>query len=151
MATDEFPDSLAAALAGVQRTIRRRLRDTLTAPPLRGAQVELLRLVAARPGIRVSDAAKELYLAGNSVSTLVNQLSRAGYLRRETDPEDRRSALLLPTRAAASRLSDWEARRSALVREQVARLTEEDRAALAAALPALRRLALNLREEVEGP
>ncbi|WP_066947559.1 MarR family winged helix-turn-helix transcriptional regulator [Streptomyces lushanensis] len=150
MTAAEFPDSLADVLAGVQRMVRRRLREGMTAPRLRGAQVELLRLVAARPGIRVSAAAKELYLAGNSVSTLVNQLSRAGYLRRETDPSDRRSALLLPTQAATSRLADWEARRSALVREQVARLTDEERAALAAALPALRRLAQNLHEEVEG-
>ncbi|MFD5032982.1 MarR family winged helix-turn-helix transcriptional regulator [Streptomyces sp. NPDC058220] len=150
MATEEFPDSLAAVLAGVQRMVRRRLRQSLTAPPLRGAQVELLRLVAARPGIRVSAAAKELYLAGNSVSTLVNQLSRAGYLRRETDPDDRRSGLLLPTQAAESRLRDWEARRSALMHAQVERLTEEERSALAAALPALRKLAQNLHEEVEG-
>ncbi|MDX3854712.1 MarR family winged helix-turn-helix transcriptional regulator [Streptomyces sp. AK02-01A] len=150
MSTEEFHDSLAGVLAGVQRTIRRRLRDGLTTPPLRGAQVELLRLVTARPGIRVSAAAKELYLAGNSVSTLVNQLSRAGYLRRETDPDDRRSALLLPTPAAESRLRAWETRRSALMREQVERLTDEERAALAAALPALRRLAQNLHQEVEG-
>ncbi|GGK18159.1 hypothetical protein GCM10011583_57540 [Streptomyces camponoticapitis] len=150
MTSVEFPDSLADVLAGVQRMIRRRLSVGLTAPPLRGAQVELLRLVSARPGIRVSDAAKELYLAGNSVSTLVNELARAGYLRRETDPADHRAVLLVPTYAATSRLADWEARHSALVREQVARLTEEERAALAAALPALRRLALNLREEVEA-
>ncbi|MEV7682865.1 MarR family transcriptional regulator [Streptomyces sp. NPDC088341] len=150
MTSAEFPDSLADVLAGVQRMVRRRLREGMTAPRLRGAQVELLRLVAARPGIRVSAAAKELYLAGNSVSTLVNQLSRAGYLRRETDPSDRRSALLLPTQAATSRVTDWEARRSELVREQVARLTDEERAALAAALPALRKLAQNLHEEVEG-
>ncbi|MEW1721935.1 MarR family transcriptional regulator [Streptomyces sp. NPDC093109] len=151
MATEEFPDSLAAVLAGFQRTVRRRLRSGLSAPPLRGAQVELLRLVADRPGIRVSDAAEELYLAGNSVSTLVNQLGRAGYLRRETDPADRRSARLLPTEEAAARLAQWEARRSALVREQVARLTEEDRTALVAALPALRRLVRNMRDEMEGP
>lgn len=122
----------------------------MTAPRLRGAQIDLLRLVGTSPGIRVSDAAKELYLAGNSVSTLVNQLSRAGYLRRETDPADRRSVLLLPTEAAASRLADWQERRSALLREQVGRLTDEERAALAAALPALRRLARNLHEEAEG-
>ncbi|WP_043266614.1 MarR family transcriptional regulator [Streptomyces sp. CT34] len=151
MATGDLPDSLADVLAGIQRLIRRRLRHGLTAPRLRGAQVELLRLVASRPGIRVSAAAKELYLAGNSVSTLVNQLSRAGYLRRETDPDDRRSALLYPTPEARSRLHDWETRRSALVREQVARLPEVDQAALAAALPALRRLAHNLHEETEGP
>lgn len=150
MATEDFPDSLAGALAGVQRLVRRKLRGGLSAPPLRGAQVALLRLVAAHPGIRVSDAARELYLAGNSVSTLVNQLTRAGYLLRETDPDDRRSALLLPTPAAEERLRDWEARRGALMRAQLDRLTEEDRAALAAALPALRALARNLHEEVEG-
>ncbi|MFC9428707.1 MarR family winged helix-turn-helix transcriptional regulator [Streptomyces sp. NPDC056987] len=146
----EFPDSLADALAGVQRTIRRRLRGTMAAAPLRGTQVELLRLVAACPGIRVSDAAQELWLAGNSVSTLVNQLVAAGCVRRETDPADRRSTLLLPTPAGAARLSDWRARRSALVRAEVARLTDEDREALAAALPALRRLARNLHGEPEG-
>lgn len=150
MAAGEFPDSLAEVLAGVQRLIRRRLRAGLTAPPLRGAEVELLRLVAERPGIRVSAAARELCLAGNSVSTLVNQLSRAGFLRRETAPEDRRSALLYPTPEARSRLCDWETRRSALVSEQLARLPEADRAALAAALPALRLLAHNLHEEAEG-
>ncbi|MFC8828558.1 MarR family winged helix-turn-helix transcriptional regulator [Streptomyces sp. NPDC057137] len=148
--SDSLPDSLADVLAGVQRTIRRRLRAGLTAPPLRGAQVDLLRLVAAHPGIRVSGAARELFLAGNSVSTLVNQLSRAGYLRRVSDPADGRAVLLMPTPAATSRLADWEARRSALVREQVARLTDDERSALAGALPALRRLARNLHEEVEG-
>ncbi|MCL7381551.1 MarR family winged helix-turn-helix transcriptional regulator [Streptomyces sp. 35G-GA-8] len=146
MATEEFPDSLAVVLAGVQRMIRRRLREGSPVPPLRGAQIELLRLVAARPGIRVSDAAKELFLAGNSVSTLVNQLGRAGYLLRETDPEDRRSARLLPTPAAEARLSEWESRRRALLREQVEHLSDEDRAALMAALPALRGLAENLHD-----
>lgn len=150
MAAGEFPDSLAEVLAGVQRLIRRRLRAGLTAPRLRGAEVELLRLVADRPGIRVSAAARELCLAGNSVSTLVNQLGRAGFLRRETADDDRRSALLYPTPQARSRLRDWETRRSALVSEQLARLPEADRAALAAALPALRRLAHNLHEEAEG-
>ncbi|MBI0295120.1 MarR family transcriptional regulator [Streptomyces sp. PRKS01-29] len=150
MATEEFPDSFADVLSGVQRLIRRRLRAGMTEPRLRGAQVELLRLVMARPGIRVSAAAKELYLAGNSVSTLVNQLVKAGYLRRETDPEDRRSARLTATPAAEARLREWQARRGALVREQVAKLSESDRAALAAAVPALRKLAENLHEEAEG-
>ncbi|MCX4723689.1 MarR family transcriptional regulator [Streptomyces sp. NBC_01020] len=150
MATDEFPDSLADVLAGVHRLVRRRLRRGLTSPPLRGAQAELLRLVGARPGIRVSDAAKELYVAGNSVSTLVNQLTRAGYLTRESDPDDRRSVRLRLTPAAHERLRDWQTRRGELVRAQVARLSDEDRAALAAALPALRRLAGHLHEEVEG-
>ncbi|MCZ0996987.1 MarR family winged helix-turn-helix transcriptional regulator [Streptomyces mirabilis] len=149
MESESFPEALADALAGVQRLIRRRLRSGTTAPRLRGAEVELLRLVAARPGIGVSEAAKELYLAGNSVSTLVNQLARDGYLNRETDPADRRAARLLPTPAADARLRDWRERRTALVRRQVARLDEAERAALEAALPALRKLAVNLHEEAE--
>ncbi|MER7786807.1 MarR family transcriptional regulator [Streptomyces sp. NPDC097640] len=150
MATENFPDSFADVLGGVQRLIRRRLRAGMTEPRLRGAQVELLWLVMARPGIRVSAAAKELYLAGNSVSTLVNQLVKAGYLHRQTDPGDRRSGLLTATPAAEARLREWRARRGALVREQVARLSEDERAALAAAVPALRKLAENLHEEVDG-
>ncbi|MET7978405.1 MarR family transcriptional regulator [Streptomyces mirabilis] len=149
MESESFPEALADVLAGVQRLIRRRLRGGTTAPPLRGAEVELLRLVVARPGIGVSEAAKELYLAGNSVSTLVNQLARDGYLNRETDPADRRAARLLPTPAADARLRDWRERRTALVRRQVARLDEAERAALEAALPALRKLAVNLHEEAE--
>ncbi|MFF3514129.1 MarR family winged helix-turn-helix transcriptional regulator [Streptomyces sp. NPDC002573] len=149
MESENFADDLSTALVAVQRLIQRRLRIGVGAPRLRGAEVELLRLVAARPGIGVSDAARELYLAGNSVSTLVNQLARDGYLVRETDPADRRAARLMPTEAAEARLRDWRERRTALVRRQVARLDDEDRKALEAALPALRKLAENLHEEAE--
>lgn len=148
---DTFPEDLSDALAGLQRLIRRRLREELTVPRLRGAEVELLRLVEDRPGIGVSDAAKELCLAGNSVSTLVNQLVRAGFLTRETDPTDRRAARLLPTPAAGARLSAWRERRAALLRDQVTRLDDKDRTALQAALPALRRLAGQLHKETERP
>ncbi|MFL5995356.1 MAG: MarR family winged helix-turn-helix transcriptional regulator [Streptomyces sp.] len=144
-----FPEELADALVGVQRLLRRRLRAGLTVPRLRGAEVELLRLVESRPGIGVSDAAKELYLAGNSVSTLVNQLVKAGHLVRETDPADRRAARLLLTEKAETRLGDWKQRRVALVSRHVTRLDAADQEALRAALPALRALAVTLHEEAE--
>ncbi|WP_063838261.1 MarR family winged helix-turn-helix transcriptional regulator [Saccharothrix sp. ST-888] len=150
MVPKDLAGELTEQLVGFQRVLRRRLRSGLAAPRLRGAQVELLRLVSARPGIRVSAAAEELFLADNSVSTLVNQLVRAGLLGREPDPLDRRAALLYVTPSAVERLRAWDARRSALVRERFAALTEEDRAALAAALPALRRLTESLRQD-EGP
>lgn len=146
---ENFPEALSDALAGLQRLIRRRLRGGTDGPQLRGAEIDLLRLVAERPGLGVSEAAKELYLAGNSVSTLVNQLVRDGYLIRETDPADRRAARLLTTPAADTRLRDWRQRRAVLVRRQVDRLDPAERAALEAALPALHRLAANLHEEAE--
>ncbi|MEW2297438.1 MarR family transcriptional regulator [Streptomyces sp. NPDC006743] len=150
-APDASAEELADALVGVQRLIRRRLRAGLTVSRLRGAEVELLRLVESRPGIGVSEAAKELHLAGNSVSTLVNRLVGDGHLVRETDPADRRAVRLLLTEAAGARLRDWRARRAALVRAQVDRLAPADRDALRAAVPALRRLAGNLREEADRP
>ncbi|GCB53071.1 MarR family winged helix-turn-helix transcriptional regulator [Streptomyces sp. NL15-2K] len=149
MESETFPEELADALVGVQRLIRRRVRRDMPDPPLRSAEVELLRLVVDRPGIGISDAAKDLYLASNSVSTLVNQLSRQGYLVRETDPADRRAARLLPTPAAETRLREWRKRRAELVRHQVSRLDEADREALRAAVPALRKLAVTLHEEAE--
>lgn len=148
MEPETFPDELIDALIGVQRLVRRRLRPQI-APQLRGAEVELLRLLVTRPGIGISDAAKELYLAGNSVSTLVNQLSRQGYLVRETDPADRRAARLMPTPAAEARLAEWRKRRAELVRGGLSRLDDTDRDALRAAIPALRRLADTLHEEAE--
>jgi DNA-binding MarR family transcriptional regulator len=117
---------------------------------LRGAQVELLRIVAAQPGIGVSAAAEELHLAGNSVSTLVNQLVTAELLIRTPDPADRRAARLMVTTTARERLTEWQRRRSQFLTAQLARLAEEDRAALRDAMPALRRLAENLHKEAEA-
>lgn len=148
MSVEDLSDAFAGVMIGISRLVRRRLRREMPGPRLRGAQVELLRLVAANPGISVSAAAKELYLAGNSVSTVVNQLTAAGLLQRETRSDDRRSARLLATPEAEARLRAWQERRAALVREHVERLSDDDRAALAAAMPALRRLADDLQEEV---
>ncbi|MFJ8430692.1 MarR family winged helix-turn-helix transcriptional regulator [Kitasatospora sp. NPDC094019] len=144
-------EEFSTLLVGIQRLVRRRLREGLSEPRLRGAQVELLRLVADFPGLRVSDAAAELCLAANSVSTLVNQLVALGLLRREVDPADRRAALLYVTGEAVERLADWRARRDALVGDVVAGLSAEDRAALAAALPALRGVAAGLRRPSGEP
>ncbi|GLW74304.1 hypothetical protein Kpho02_66020 [Kitasatospora phosalacinea] len=143
---EEFAD----LLVGIQRLTRRRLRAGLDRPRLRGAQAELLRLVADAPGLRVSKAAEELSLAGNSVSTLVNQLVGQGLLRRETDPADRRAALLHATEEAVERLAAWRQRRTELLGEVLAELDGADRAALAAALPALRAVAAGLRAPGSG-
>ncbi|MFF1838332.1 MarR family winged helix-turn-helix transcriptional regulator [Streptomyces sp. NPDC058231] len=146
MMASDLSDELAGLLPRIQRLARRRLWAGLPAPRLRGAHAELLRLVATHPGIRVSAAARELCLAANSVSTLVNHLVTEGLLRREADPVDGRAALLLATPAGIRRLCEWRARRDALFREHVAGLDTADRAALTAALPSLHRLAESLRE-----
>jgi len=135
------------ANAALRRVLRRRLRATLPGRPLRGAQLELLQLVEAQPGIGVAPAARALHLADNSVSTLVNQLATAGLLHRGADPNDRRVARLELTDAARARLAAWRGARGQLIEAALDRLTERDRAAVEAALPALGRLVRLLEEE----
>ncbi|MBC6463056.1 MarR family winged helix-turn-helix transcriptional regulator, partial [Actinomadura sp. HBU206391] len=91
-------------------------------------------------------AARELHLADNSVSTLVNQLIGAQMLRREIDPADRRAARLVLTPAAQRRIAEWRDRRARLVGARLDVLSGDDRAAIAAALPALRRLLAEMQE-----
>jgi DNA-binding MarR family transcriptional regulator len=143
-------DELMAAVAGLRRLVRRRLRERLPGPRLRGAEVELLRVVETRPGIGVAAAARELHLAGNSVSTLVNRLVEAGLLCRETDPADRRAARLRLTADATHRLTTWRQARSELVGHALAGLNAGDVEAIERALPALRRLAERLAGTEEG-
>ncbi|WP_028924056.1 MarR family winged helix-turn-helix transcriptional regulator [Pseudonocardia acaciae] len=147
MASLRLAEELMGGVAALRRVVRRRLRGTVPGPALSGAQLELLRFVETEPGTGVAAAARALRLAGNSVSTLVNQLVARGLLDREVDPADRRAVRLVLTDAAASRLAAWRAARSELVGAALDRLPADDRAAVRAALPALRRLLAELEEE----
>jgi DNA-binding MarR family transcriptional regulator len=120
---------------------RRAVRQAWAEDPLPPAQSELLRLAASRPGITVADAAQELRLAPNTVSTLVGKLTAAGLLTRSRDAQDARVALLTITEAARQRLAQWHDLRADLAGQALARLSPADRRALDAALPALFRLA----------
>jgi DNA-binding MarR family transcriptional regulator len=137
---------VVAITAALRRVYRRRLRDLIPGPRLRGAQLELLQHVEAEPGTGVAAAARALHLAGNSVSTLVNQLVEEGLLRREIDPADRRAARLLLTGRAQARLTEWRSARGRLIAVALERMPSVDQEALAAALPAFRRLIQELEE-----
>jgi DNA-binding MarR family transcriptional regulator len=133
--------ALLGAISLVHRMARRAVRQAWQQDPLPPAQSELLRLAASMPGITVADAAQELRLAPNTVSTLVGKLTAAGLLTRSRDSQDARVALLTITDAAGQRFTQWRDLRSDLAERALARLSAADRRALAAALPALLRLA----------
>jgi DNA-binding MarR family transcriptional regulator len=132
---------LLAAISLVRRTSRRAVRQAWHAEPLLPAQSELLQLTARRPGISVADAAHELQLAPNTVSTLIGRLTAAGLLRRTRSASDGRTALLTATEQGRSRLAAYRDLRAELAGQALARLSAGDRRALAAAVPALLRLA----------
>jgi DNA-binding MarR family transcriptional regulator len=141
------PDELMQIVSRLRRTVRRRVRRDWPHRPLVESELELLRLVGEQPGVRVLDAASALGVAPNTVSTLVGRLTVAGLLERRVDPEDARAARLFLTRAARRRFADWRDRRQGVVGEAFRSLSGNEQLALAAAIPALRRLADRLEAE----
>jgi DNA-binding MarR family transcriptional regulator len=135
---------LARALGRLRRSLNRAVRAATGTTALPEAQLELLRLVERHPGIRVREAAVELRLAPNTVSTLVRHLSDAGLLDRGADLEDRRVARLRLTSAAGERLRRWRDRRHEILAARLAALAENDRHSLAEALPVLDQVAQSL-------
>jgi DNA-binding MarR family transcriptional regulator len=135
---------LLAAISAVRRTARQAVRRAWHEEPLPTAQSELLRLVADRPGITVAEAARELRLAPNTVSTLVGRLADQGLLGRERAQADARSVRLSVTDRARQRLADWRDLRADLTQIAMLQLADEDRRILAYAAPALLRLAERL-------
>jgi DNA-binding MarR family transcriptional regulator len=97
--------------------------------------------------ISVAEAATDLGLAANTVSTLVRQLTDAGLLRRLADAADRRIARLRLTAPAQRRVDQWRDRRTGLVAEAIAGLPAADRRALARAVPVIAQLAAMLQAE----
>ena len=135
---------LLTALSAVRRTSRQAVRKVWRDKPLPTSQSELLRLVADRPGIGVAEAARELRLAPNTVSTLVGRLAGQDLLDRERALADARSVRLRVTPKARQRITDWRDLRAELTQQAMAQLTAEDRRAMAQAVPALLRLAERL-------
>jgi DNA-binding MarR family transcriptional regulator len=138
--TGGLTSELAKVLAHIGRGLRYRTRAVREALDVTHSEAELLRLLDRKPGIRVNDAALELGIASNSVSTLVKQLTRAGLLVRDADPLDGRAAQLRLTPLAAEWVTRVGNAREAAIDRALQSLDDADRARLEAALPAMVRL-----------
>jgi DNA-binding MarR family transcriptional regulator len=138
--------ALLTAMGAVRRVARRAVRSATHAEPLPPARSELLRLAARRPGIGVAEAAAEMRLAPNSVSTMVSKLAEDRLLVRGRAADDGRSVRLTVTEAGAARVEQWRDIRTDLAGRAIDLLAPADRQALVAAIPALNRLAEQMEE-----
>jgi DNA-binding MarR family transcriptional regulator len=75
-----------------------------------------------------------------SMTDLVRRLARLGLVTRAPDPEDRRAVLIAASDAGTRYVEELVLAREEFLRERLAALDPADRAAIEAALPALRRL-----------
>jgi DNA-binding MarR family transcriptional regulator len=142
---DTVSDGLLPAVGAVRRMLRRLAGPSYTGDPLSTSQREVLAAVGRHPRSAVTEIAKELGLAPNSVSTIVTQLVGAGMLVRRTDPQDRRIGRLALTEQACGQVAEARRRRREVLHDALDRLSPQQVEALAAGVEALGVLADELR------
>lgn len=139
------PDELIDALSALRRALRHGSARPSELAALTGAQLELVRLVRRSPGISVAEAATALRVAPNTVSTLVRTLTDRRVLVRHADAHDRRIGRLELAPGVRRKVEAWRDRRSDVLANGLAALSEGDRKKLAAAVPVLDKLAEEVR------
>lgn len=142
---------LADTVARLRRAMRRAARAADPANPLSVAQLEVLSCVADQPGIRPGRLARQLMLAANSVTTLVNALQTRGLVVRTHAKEDARALALDLTPEGRRAVEGWKAVNTAILQAALGMLDERDQGILAEALPGMRRLAETVDALAETP
>lgn len=119
--------------------LSRSLRQAGAPGPGHGA-ISALATLAACGRLRLGDLAAKEGVAAATMSRIVSALAEQGYVRRESDPVDRRAWLVTVTEEGQSLLSGVTATRINELSRRIDRLAPEHRDALAAAVPALEAL-----------
>jgi len=145
----QLASELLSASASLRRATRLAGRPVEFAE-LTGAQLDLLRLVRRRPALSVAEAAAELRLAPNTVSTLVRELTDARLLVRSADPADRRVARLRLAPNMQRKVDGFRDRRAALLSRAIDELPAADRSVLDASTAILSELALRVAALAEA-
>ena len=151
--TEELPE-LADQLLNVMASIRRSGRLLAGRPvelsTLTSSQIDLVRVVWRRPGLSVNEAAEELSLAPNTVSTLVRQLTDEHLLIRQVDPDDKRVARLVLTPTMQRKVAAFRDRRVAVLSNAMSQLNPSGQRRLPGLVAVLDQLAALLGEEPLG-
>jgi DNA-binding MarR family transcriptional regulator len=127
---------LRVAIARLSRRLRRHELAGLTP-----TQLAALATVERSGPLRLGDLAAAEGIAPSTLTRLVAALEELGYVQRCADPKDARASTLAITQLGHETLERLRAEGTALLTQSLMLLTPEQRAALAAALPALEQLA----------
>jgi DNA-binding MarR family transcriptional regulator len=137
MATESA--TLANRLRPVLLRIARELRREIHSLGVTGGQVSLLIQIKKNPGITASALAERERISAPGMSGHIARLEAAELIER-TRAEDRRRIGLTLTDAGDKVLTNVRKRRTAWLAEHLKGLTDDEREAIEAALPALEKL-----------
>jgi len=135
-APEDLAVALEARIAAVFRLLLRRSYRELS----RTATAVLATLRDTGPR-RITDLAAAESVAQPTMTTLVVRLERDGLVQRASDPADGRAVLVTITDEGIATLRRYSDARAGVLGARIATLDAADREAIAAALPALDRLA----------
>ena len=140
----DTPARLRAALG----RLHRRLRPTAsgTAAGLTPTRISLLNTINRLGPIRLSELAAEEGINPTMLSRIVADLAEGRLIERVGDPQDRRAALVTTTREGRRLVERMRRERTDVLSLALDGLAPSERRALERALPALERLA----EELKG-
>jgi DNA-binding MarR family transcriptional regulator len=138
-------DAAAALASSLRLTVARLARRVRQEGVTAGDDVTASRLAAlttidALGPITLGDLAAVEQVQPPSMTRIVARLEEAGLTEREVDARDRRSVRVRVTDKGKRLLARSRTRRDAFLAQRVARLTADERAVLARALPVLEKL-----------
>ncbi|MCU1568741.1 MAG: transcriptional regulator, MarR family [Pseudarthrobacter sp.] len=110
---------------------------------LSAAQLSTLKMLLD-DGVRVGEIARNLGVRVPSATEQIIKLERAGLARREPDPHDSRAVRVVLTAEGRAAVDSANARRNAVMAGILSSLSEQDRQALAAALPVIEKINASL-------
>jgi len=102
--------------------------------------LSVLHTLAGRGPKRLTELTASEQVTQSAITQIVTRLKRDGLVERRRDPSDGRAVLVHVTTKGAAIIDGRRAERMARLGELAGRLTPADRAAIAAALPALARM-----------
>jgi DNA-binding MarR family transcriptional regulator len=97
-------------------------------------------------GVRVGEIARNLGVRVPSATEQIIKLERAGLARREPDPDDSRAVRVVLTAEGSAAVDSANTRRNAVMAGILSSLSEQDRQALAAALPVIGKINASLQQ-----
>ena len=131
---ERLADELGAALVQLSTVLRR----AILPPQISLTQASTLLILRDEGPQRVTSLAEAAQVTQPTMSALVIGMERLGWVRRGANSTDRRAVAVCLTDSGAQVVCELEAARSRALLADLEALTPCDRAALVAALPALR-------------
>jgi DNA-binding MarR family transcriptional regulator len=128
----------------------RHLRSTEAGEGLTPTELSILATISRRGALRLTELAEIERVNPTMLSRIAGRLAEARLISREADAEDRRAARVRATPAGLALHERIRAQRRASLAAHLDELSDEDIAALLAALPALEALAEGLRRDAPG-